>query len=233
MENIKDFKIFGFYDPVGLEADESRFLQTIYLIDGRYYVMYRKEDFFTRLTSKLDGLISRYKSDREKLYYEVSEFMSHFHEAIDKKDEYYLHEIDITFVHDLIVFNDSVLVSDNLELNTHGYNDAVVLDKGLIAVGEKEYLSQVINERVQSKRDKYELLEDLYYNHYDYEKREEIINEFYHEFLDDLDNIEREIWEEKKINNYLMLYALSLLDSLNVDFREIKEDDSLQERVVR
>lgn len=233
LETKNNSQIYGFYDSVGLDLDEASMLQVIYLIDGKYYVMFRDEDVLSGIIFKLDMISDMYKKDKDKMYYAVSEFMSHFEAAVTSKEKYKLFEIDIKNVHNLIRFDkDKVLIADDFKITDSCYNGALVLANGYIAVGDKFFLERVILDNVEDKIQRLELLEEIYYNFCDFEKREKVINDFCDMFYDTLDELHREMWDDKRMNNYLILYALSLLGPLNVDFREVKNVEAIEETKV-
>lgn len=222
--NLDNLEIYGFYDPCCLDLEEATLLQTIYLSNGKYYVVYDKSDFFHRLLDQIDILIERFKGNRDKYYYEVSEFISHFHEGINKVLEYYFQEIDITCVHNLIKVNDIVLKKTDFKLDTTTYKAAVVLSDGVIAFGDKEYLEDLINDSVSDKKRRLELLEELYYTYYDYESRQEVINDYCFEYYNELDDFLKKEWDNKKNENYLILYAFSLINANDSHFYEVIDD---------
>lgn len=222
LEIKKDYKVYGFYDSLGLDLEESTLLQVIYLIDGKHYIMYRDDDLFSCMIFKLDMISDLYKNDKDKRNYAVSEFMSHFDASLANMEKYKLFEIDINGINKLIPFNESEsLVADDFNVSGDCYNGAIVLDDGRIAVGNEEFLEKIVLDNVKDNKRKYELLEDIYYNYCNFEKREDVINNFYHEFYDDTEGFEKEIWDDKRKNNSLVLYALSLLGPLNVECREV------------
>lgn len=229
---IKDnVAIVGFYDSVGLDINEATMLQVVYLIGDKHYVLFRDDDVLSGIIFKLDMISDMYKNDKEKMYYAVSEFMSHFHDSIVEEEEYKLYEIDINNVHNLIPFDASkVLMPSDFKISNCAYNGAVVLSDGRIVVGDKDFIEKVIMDNVTDRRRRYQLLEDVYYTFCDFEKREKILNDFFYEFYENESEIEKEIWDSKRNNNYLVLYAFSLLSSLNVNFREVNDSLSIQDK---
>lgn len=215
-------QVYGFYDPVGIDSEDSLMLQVVYLLDGKYYVMYHGRDLYSEVMFQLDIISDMYKDDKEKLNYAVSEFMSHFKETIPNETKYELHEVNINDIHHLIPYQEGkALISADFSMDS--INGAVVLSDGRVAVGDLEFLEKAIMENVIDQRYKYELLENIYYNFYSFEKRANIINDFCSTYEDTFDDFERKLWDDKRTNNNMILYALSLLDSLNVSFKEIND----------
>lgn len=79
-----NIKVYGFYDPVGGDLDNSLMLQVIYLMDCKYYVMYQSKDLWSKVMFRLDLIYDMYKDNKDKMYYAVSEFMTYFKEVIPK-----------------------------------------------------------------------------------------------------------------------------------------------------
>ena len=151
-----DFKLFGFYDSIGLELDDAMMLQPIYLIDGKYYVMFRDDDVLSGIIFKLDMICDMYKKDKDKMYHVVSEFMSHFDASIFTQEKYKMLEIDIRNVHNLILFADRrVLMADDFNLYKGYCNGAILLDDGRIAVGDELFLERVILDNIKDKKRRY------------------------------------------------------------------------------
>lgn len=233
LEEIKNTKVYGFYNPVGLDLEDSKMLQVIYFIDGKYYVMYQEEDLWSKVMFKIDLIFDMYKGNKEKMYYAISEFMSYFKESIPRHPKYQLYEIDINNVHNLIPYQEEKVVTcDDFKLDGSTFIGAIPLKNGCIAVGNEEFLEEVISHYIDDEKRRDELLEEIYYNFYEFEKRENVINDFFRTYYDSLDEWDRKIWDSKKANNYLVLYALSLLKDLNVGFKEIN-NNKLVDNIVR
>lgn len=224
-------QIVGFYDPVGLDLEDSTTLQVVYLIGDKHYVLFTEDnDVLAKIILEID-MISDMHDDKDKMYYDVSEFMSHFQASVLGDKQFKLYEIDINDIHNLIPFDASkTLMSDNFKVSNREWNGAVMLGDGRIAVGDEEFLEKAVTDNVTDKKRKYQLLENIYYDFCDFEKREKVINDFFYEFYDNESKVEKEIWDNKKRNNYLVLYAFSLLGPLNVNFQEIGDIKTIQDK---
>lgn len=234
LEDNVNFKVVGFYDPIGgLKLDEADMLQVVYSVNGKYYVMYEDNDMMANIFFYLDMIMDTYQGDKEKMYHDISEFMSHFQADVINESKYSLTEIDINKVHNLIPFDKyKVLMPDDFMISRNCFYGAVLVSEGVIALGNKGFLEKAILNNVQNKKRRYELLESLYYDYYDFEKREAIINDFYCEFYNDADEFEKKMWDNKRLNNYLTLYAIGLLGTLNVDFKEANVPETIEDKKV-